>query len=230
MMMPDQETGPMPTLAVIGGTGKEGNALAARFAGAGLPVIIGSRDAARGEAAAAALRARLGRGNIEGTSNRAAAERASIVLLSIPYEGMHPILEDLRAAVQGKIVINIASSLNPEKKSRAQVPPAGSTTAEVQQFFGESVRVVAAFQNIAPDKLDPGQEAASDVLVCGGDRETRAQVIDLVHRIGFDAFDAGVLANAVAVETFTAVLIAVNIRYKVKAAGLRLTGVPREET
>lgn len=216
------------SLAVIGGTGKEGNALAARFARAGVRVIIGSREQAKGEGAAREMAARLGVKSIEGTSNREAAARADVVLLAVPYEGMRPILQDLREAVQNKIVINIASSLDPEKKSRAKAPAAGSTTAEVQQFFGDQVRVVAAFQNISPEKLEALDEAVdSDVLVCGGDKETRTAVIELIQRIGLDAFDAGVLANAVAVETLTAVLIAVNIKYKVKGAGIRLTGMQR---
>ncbi len=217
----------MTTLAIIGGTGKEGNALAARFARAGVSVIIGSRDAARGQHAAEQMKAQLGVTNVEGTSNRGAAERAEVVLLSVPFEGITPILEDIRAAVQGKIVINIASALDPERKSRAKVPPAGSTTAEVQQFFGEGVKVVAAFQNISPEQLESlHKQIESDVLVCGADKETRARVIELIEQIGADAFDAGVLANAVAVETLTAVLIAINIRYKTHGAGIRLTNVP----
>lgn len=218
-----------PVLAVIGGSGKQGKALAARFAAAGVPVIIGSRDAAKGQAAAAELNARLGIQTVRGTTNREAAAAAEIVLLVVPYEGMAPILEDLREAVRGKIVINTASCLDPEKKSRAKVPQAGSTTAEVQRFFGESTRVVAAFQNVSPEKLEAlGDQIEADILVCGADRETRERVVGLVRRIGADAVDAGVLANAVAVETLTAVLIAVNIRYKVRGASLRLTGIPRE--
>ncbi len=217
-----------PSLGIIGGTGKEGSALAARFARVGVRVLIGSRDAAKAQSTADALNARLATRNIEGYLNRDAAFQADIVLLSVPYEGMLPILEDLRDAVQAKIVINIASSLDPERKSRAKVPAAGSVTAEVQQFFGDGAKVVAAFQNIAPEKLEAvDDQIDSDVLVCGGDKEARSQVIDLIRRAGMDAFDAGVLANAVAVETLTAVLIAVNIKYKVKGAGIRLTGVPR---
>jgi NADPH-dependent F420 reductase len=216
------------SIAIIGGTGKEGNALAARFASAGIPVIIGSRDASRGTNAALEMKKRLGVEYIDGTSNRVAAEKAELVLLAVPYDGMHPILEDLRGAVENKIVINIASSLDPERKSRAKVPPAGSTTAEVQQFLGEKVKVVAAFQNIAPEKLEAvGEEIDSDVLVCGADRDTRSAVIELIQKIGIEAFDAGTLANAVAVETLTAALIALNIRYKVKGAGIRLTGIQR---
>ena len=215
------------TLAVIGGTGKEGNALAARFARAGIHVLIGSRDAAKAEMAASAMKNRLAATDVAGYSNRDAAARAEIILLSVPYAGMRPILQDLRDAVQGKIVINIASSLDPERKSRAQVPAAGSVTAEVQQFLGPAVQVVAAFQNVSPESLESEEKINSDVLVCGGNKDARASVIELVRRIGVDAFDAGVLANAVAVEALTAVLIAVNIKYKVKGAGIRLTGVPR---
>jgi hypothetical protein len=218
-----------PSIAIIGGTGKEGSALAARFARAGVRVLVGSREAAKAQSTAEALKARLGTANVEGYLNRDAAALADIVLLSVPYEGMRPILEAIRDAVPGKTVINIASSLDPERKSRAKIPPAGSVTAEVQQFFGDTAKVVAAFQNIAPEKFEAlDDKIDSDVLVCGGDKNARERVIALIRRAGIDAFDAGVLANAVAVEALTAVLIAVNIKYKVKGAGIRLTGVPRE--
>lgn len=217
-----------PTIALIGGTGKEGNALAFRFAKAGGRVLIGSRDAAKAQNAANELNKRIGTTLVEGYSNREAAAKADMVLLSVPYDGMKPILEDIRDAAIGKIIINIASSLDPERKSRAKIPPAGSVTAEVQQFFGDAVRVVAAFQNVSPEKLESVEEKIdTDVLVCGGDKDARATVIELIRKIGIEAFDAGVLANAVAVEALTAVLIAVNIKYKVKGAGIRLTGVPR---
>ncbi len=230
-MSPESPNHPItqsPTLAIIGGTGKEGNALAVRFARAGIPVYIGSRDPARAQTTANAITTKLGTAEVEGYSNWDAAARADIVLLSVPYDGMRPILEDIRKACRNKIVINIASSLDPERKSRAKIPAAGSVTAEVQQFFGEDAQVVAAFQNISPEKLETVDDKIdSDVLVCGGDRQARTLIVDLVRRIGIDAFDAGVLANAVALEAMTAVLIAVNIKYKVKGAGIRLTGVPR---
>ncbi|CAG0947324.1 hypothetical protein ANRL1_03954 [Anaerolineae bacterium] len=225
---------PTPSLAIIGGTGKEGNALATRFALAGVRVLIGSRDALKAQNAAEELNKRTGKSNskstfsVEGYSNREAAAKADVILLSVPYAGMLPILQDLRDAAQNKIVINIASSLDPERKSRAKIPAAGSVTAEVQEFFGDAVKVVAAFQNISPEKLEAlDQKIDSDVLVCGGDKDARATVIELIHKIGADAYDAGVLANAIAVEALTAVLIAVNIKYKVKGAGIRLVGIPR---
>jgi 8-hydroxy-5-deazaflavin:NADPH oxidoreductase len=214
-------------LAIIGGTGIQGRALAARFAHAGVEVIIGSRDAARAAAAATELYAHTHAHRVVGLSNHDAAHAAEIVLLSLPYDGMAPILADVREAVQHKIVINIASALDPERKSRAKVPPAGSTTAEVQQFLGERVRVVAAFQNVAPEALASHDvKVESDILVCGADRPTRESVIALIEQAGMRAVDAGVLANAVAVETLTAVLIAINIKYKIKGAGIHITGLP----
>jgi hypothetical protein len=193
-------------------------------------VIIGSRDAAKGENAAREMNARLGAANVIGTSNRDAAAEADIVLLSVPHIGMQPILEDLREAVQNKIVINIASSLDPERKSRAKPPAAGSVTAEVQQFFGDTAKVVCAFQNVSPQKLESVEEKIdTDVIVCGGDKAARETVIELIRKIGVDAFDGGGLTNAIAVEALTAILIAVNIKYKVKGAGIRLVGVPRGE-
>src|SRR5262245_52611113 len=128
-------------------------ALAARFASAGVPVIIGSRDAQRGAHAAQQLNDQLAIDHVIGTSNRDAALRGDVVLLAVPYAGMEPILQEVEEAVTGKIVINIASALNPERKSRAKPPPAGSITAEIQNFFGDRCRVVAAFQSISPEKL-----------------------------------------------------------------------------
>ncbi len=218
----------MTSLAIIGGTGTQGKALAARFAKAGVPLFIGSRDAERGAAVAQALNERFGINTVQGMSNRDAARAADVVMLSVPYAGMQPILEDLHDVASGKIVINIASSLNPEKRTRALVHPRGSITAEIQEFFGEGTRVVAAFQHISPEKLESEEEIDSDVLVCGGDRDAREKVIALGRQAGFDMYDAGLLPNAVAIETFTAVLIWMNVKYKVKGAGIRLTSVPRD--
>lgn len=227
-LAPHASAGVSQIIAVIGGTGKEGNAIAARFAKAGVRVIIGSRDATKAQNAADQLNARGGVTTVRGCSNRDAAAQANIVLLAVPYEGMLPILADVRDAVQGKIVVNAASSLDPERKSRAKPPAAGSVTAEVQQFLGDAARVVCAFQNISPEKLGAVEERIdTDVIVCGNDKDARATAIDLIRRIGADAFDGGALANAVAIEALTAILIAVNIKYKVRGAGIRITGVPR---
>jgi NADPH-dependent F420 reductase len=219
---------PNPSLAVIGGTGKEGSAIAARFAKAGVRTLIGSRDALRAQNTANTLNAQFKINNVEGYTNREATAKADIVLLAVPYDGMKPILEDIKPAAAGKVIINIASSLDAEKKSRARINPAGSIAAEIQSFFGETTKVVDAFQNISPEQLEKFDEKIeTDVLVVGADRETRDMIIGLIKKVGIDAFDAGMIQNAVIVETMTAALIAINIRYKVKGAGIRIIGVPR---
>jgi 8-hydroxy-5-deazaflavin:NADPH oxidoreductase len=219
---------PNPSLAIIGGTGKEGSAIAARFAKAGVRTLIGSRDAMKAQNAANKINEEFKIKNVEGYTNRDATSKADIVLLAVPYDGMKPILEDIKPAAAGKVIINIASSLDAEKKSRARINPAGSIAVEIQTFFGETTKVVDAFQNISPEQLEKFDEKIeTDVLVVGADRETRDMVIALIKKVGIDAFDAGMIQNAVIVETMTAALIAINIRYKIKGAGIRLIGVPR---
>ncbi len=219
---------PNPSLAIIGGTGKEGSAVAMRFAKAGVRTLIGSRDAAKAQNMANTINSKFNINNVEGYTNRDATAKADVVLLAVPYDGMKPILEDIKPAAAGKIIINIASSLDAEKKSRARINPAGSIAVEIQNFFGEGTKVVDAFQNISPEQLEKFDEKIeTDVLVVGADRETRDMVISMIKKVGIDAFDAGMIQNAVIVETMTAALIAINIRYKIKGAGIRLIGVPR---
>jgi 8-hydroxy-5-deazaflavin:NADPH oxidoreductase len=219
---------PNPSLAIIGGTGKEGSAIAMRFAKAGVRTIIGSRDAAKAQNMANTINTKFNIKNTEGYTNRDATAKADVVLLAVPYDGMKPILEDIKPAAAGKVIINIASSLDAEKKSRARINPAGSIAAEIQAFFGEATKIVDAFQNISPEQLEKFDEKIeTDVLVVGADRETRDMVIALIKKIGIDAFDAGMIQNSVIVETMTAALIAINIRYKIRGAGIHLVGVPR---
>jgi NADPH-dependent F420 reductase len=216
-----------PSIAVIGGTGTEGFAIATRFARAGFRTIIGSRSASKAINSAYNLNTLFNVLTAEGSSNREAAAKADVVILAIPYDGMKPILEDIKPAISGKVVINIASSLDGERKSRAKINSAGSIAMEIQNFFGTDVKVVDAFQNISPEQLEKiDEKIESCVLVVGADRETRDGVISLIKKIGIDAYDAGAIQNAVVVETMTAALIAMNSRYKVKGCGLRVVGVP----
>jgi len=190
--------------------------------------LIGSRDALKAQTTANNMNTQFNLKNVEGYTNRDATAKADIVLLAVPYDGMKPILEDIKPAAAGKVIINIASSLDAEKKSRARINPNGSIAMEIQNFFGPEIKVVDAFQNISPEQLEKFDEKIeTDVLVVGADRETRDMVIGLIKKVGIDAFDAGMIQNAVIVETMTAALIAINIRYKIKGAGIRLIGVPR---
>jgi len=216
------------TIAVLGGTGKEGSGLALRWASAGLRVLIGSRDAAKAQATAQTLKARLGTDNIVGLLNREAAAQADVVVLTLPYAGQQPIVQEIRDVVQGKVVVNVSVPLDPASPRKIQVPPAGSASAEVQEILGTGAKVVAAFQNVSHGHLQNLDEPVDcDILVCGDEQEAKAVAMNLVRRAGFEAFDAGALANAVAVEGLTAILININIQYKAKGAGIRVTGVKR---
>lgn len=218
----------MTTIAVIGGTGKEGKGLARRWAHAGHDVIIGSRDAARAEAAAGELNAALGTANIRGLGNADAAQAAEVVVLSVPYEAHRATLEMIKDGTQGKILIDVTAPLDPANKRKAYRVPEGSAGLAAQQFLGDAVRVVSAFQNISYTHLtDVEEDPSCDVLVCGNDKEAKKIVIGLAKDAGMTAFDAGPIENAVVAEGLTAVLININIAFKIKNAGIHITGVPR---
>lgn len=215
-----------PTVAILGGTGKLGGGLALRWALAGVPVVIGSRDAARASAAAEAIAVRAPDATLTGLANRAAAEAGEIVVLAVPYEAHAATLAEIAPAVAGKIVVDATVPLAPPRVSRVQLPEGRAAALEAQAALGEGVRVVAAFQNVAAAHVaEPGHEIACDVLVCGDDRAARAAVIGLAARAGMRALHAGPLANAVAVEALTPLLIWINRDRKVSGAGIRITGL-----
>ncbi len=215
-------------IAVIGGTGKEGKGLALRWANAGYDVIIGSRDAERAAAAADELNGTLGNSKVSGLGNAAAAHAADIVVLSVPYEAHAATLEMIADGSQGKILIDVTAPLDPENKKKTLRVPEGSAAQASQLRLGSNVRVVAAFQNISYTHLSDLHEALGcDVLVCGNDKDAKKQVIELAKAAGMAAFDAGPIENSVVAEGLTAVLININIAFKIKNAGIRITGVPQ---
>ena len=215
-----------PTIAILGGTGPEGAGLALRWGAAGYPIIIGSRDATRAAMTAHEVRDKVAGSNISGAVNREAAEQAQIVVLSVPFEGQSRILADVAPALQGKLLITAVVPLDPQAKRRAPNWPDGPAAVQAQKQVGEGVKVVAAFQNVGAHQLqDPNTEVDCDVLVCGDDRAAKDQVVALAHAGGMRAWDAGPLANALVVEGMTALLININIRYKSKGAGIRITNV-----
>ncbi|HTP11417.1 MAG TPA: NADPH-dependent F420 reductase [Anaerolineae bacterium] len=215
-------------IAVIGGTGKEGKGLALRWANAGHEIIIGSRDAERAATAANELNTILGKTNVSGLSNADAARAADIVVLSVPYEAHAATLDMIADGAQSKILIDVTAPLDPENKKKTLHVPEGSAAQASQQRLGSNVRVVAAFQNISYTHLtDLHESLGCDVLVCGNDKEAKKQVIELAKAAGMAAFDAGPIENAVVAEGLTAVLININIAFKIKNAGIRITGVPQ---
>ncbi len=215
-------------IAVIGGTGKEGKGLALRWANAGYDVIIGSRAPERAMATADELKGVIGKDNVSGLGNAEAAQAADIVVLSVPYEAHAATLDMIAEAAQGKILIDVTAPLDPENKKKTFRVPEGSAAQAAQQRLGSEVRVVAAFQNISYTHLaDLHEKLACDVLVCGNDKAAKKQVIELAQAAGMAAYDAGPIENAVVAEGLTAVLININIQFKIKNAGIQITGTPR---
>ncbi len=214
----------LATLAVLGGTGAEGAGLAFRWMRAGHPIIIGSRDATRAEATAA----ELGDG-ARGMTNVEAARACDMAILTVPFAAQKPTLSDVKEALAGKILVDVTVPLVPPRVARVQLPSEGSAAQAAQLVLGEDVRVVSAFQSVSAHHLrDPDYAIDCDVLICGDDPEAREQVVRLATAAGLRGLHAGVLANAVASEALTSVLIAMNRRYKVPSAGIRITGLAED--
>lgn len=214
------------TIAVLGGTGKEGGGLALRWAHKGHRVIIGGRSAERAGESAAVMNATLGGENVVGMANVDAAAAADIVVLAVPYAAQQATVQEVAGGLAGKILIDVTVPLVPPKVSRVHIPEGGSAVEAVQKMLGESVRVVSAFQNISAHhltKLD--EEIECDVLVCADDGAAGDEVVTLAQEIGLRAWYAGPLCNSIVAEGLTSVLIALNRRYKVPGAGIRITGV-----
>jgi 8-hydroxy-5-deazaflavin:NADPH oxidoreductase len=213
-----------PAIAVLGGSGELGSALARRWAQAGHLVIIGSRTA-NGAIEAAA---RIGK-ELRGAENVEAAAAADVIVVAVPYSGHTRILETIRQAASGKIVVDVVVPLVPPKVSVVQLPESGSAALEAKAILGADVKVVSAFHNVAAAKLHAGGKVDCDVLVFADDKAARDLVIALAEAAGMRGIDGGVLANSVAAEALTSVLIGINRRYKVSGAGIRITGLASGE-
>jgi 8-hydroxy-5-deazaflavin:NADPH oxidoreductase len=213
-------------IAVIGGTGALGSALALRCAKAGQRVIIGSRAPEKAHATAQELNAILGSAALAASDNVRAAANAELVLLAVPYAAEKPSVEEIRGALAGKILIDATAPLMPPRVARVQLPPGGSAVAAIQALLGDGVRVVSAFQNVAAAKLRALDHPIDcDVLVCGDDAPARKRVLELTRTIGLRGIDAGPICNSAAAEALTSILIAINRTYKVPGAGIRITGL-----
>lgn len=214
------------TIAVLGGTGKEGKGLAYRWARAGYNVIIGSRAAEKAQAAVAELESEFGVA-LEGTDNLTAAQKADIAVLTVPYSAHRETLGALREALQGKILVDVTVPLVPPKVTKVQMPPAGSAAQEAREILGEGVEVVDAFQNISHEHLLHDGDVPCDVLVTGSSKEARLAVITLVEAAGLTGWDAGPIENSVVVEGLTSLLIYMNKQYGSTHAGIKITGIKK---
>lgn len=213
-----------PTLAILGGTGKEGPGLAMRWAHAGYKVLIGSRTAEKAQATAASLNETLGIDTVEGFDNGEAARRADISILTVVYSAHQEALQGLVDDLQGKILVDATARID-FRDPHPPEPPAAALIA--QSIIGPGVRVVAAFQNVPAHilKKNLGESIETDVLVCADDRPAAEAVLSLAADAGMRAFYAGRLENAVVVEGLTALLISMNKHYGVKTASIAVTGL-----
>lgn len=214
------------TIAVLGGTGKEGKGLAYRWAKAGYKVLIGSRSPERAVTAASEIMEMLeGSSSLVGTSNHEAAELANIVVLSVPYAAHRETLESVRDVLKGKILMDVTAPLVPPKVTKVQMPAAGSAAQEAKEIVGEGVEVVAAFQNVSHELLLGDDYVDCDVLVTGTSKDARTEALRLVEAAGLNGWDAGPIENSVVAEGLTSVLIYINKQYGSTHAGIKITGV-----
>lgn len=206
-------------IAVVGGTGKLGGALARRWARAGLDVVIGSRSRESAEAKAA----EWGLG-LSAAANAEAAARADIVVIAVPFASQEQTLAEIAPHVGGKLVVDTTVPLMPPKVMRVQLPPEGSAAARARTILGEDVTLVSAFHSVAAHKLATDEDVDCDVLVFGDDKAARARVVELAGHAGLRGIHAGALVNSAAAEALTSVLLFINKTYAVDGAGLRITG------
>lgn len=226
------------TVAVIGGTGALGFGLAVRWAIAGVPIVIGSRDAGRAAEVAerGAERAREANSDaaaIEGAQNEDAASRAGTVLLAVPFRAQAENLGNLRNALLPQAIlidatVPLAAAVG-GRATRTLGVWQGSAAQQAAEMAPRGVSVVSALHTVSAAALsDPARALDEDVLIAGDDRKAKDDVADLIRRIpGLRPVDCGDLEVARILEQLTSLLISVNSRHKVKHSGVKLTGLPQ---
>jgi len=213
-------------IAIIGGTGPQGQGLALRFARAGVRVALGSRDGARATEIVAGLNARLGTALIEGFDNPGAVAAAEeMVILAVPFSAHNTTLNALKDGLPGKILIDIVVPLSPNDPKLVEMPPEGSATEAAQALLGPDIPVIGALHNVSAHTLNSLDSPINcDILVCGDKLEPRKKVMALVEQLGVVAYNAGAANAARCIEAITPILIRLNISKAVpfSHAGLKI--------
>jgi hypothetical protein len=215
----------------VGGTGALGFGLAVRLGRAGVPVVIGSRDAGRAHEAAERAAAQIPDGEFRGDENAEAVQRAEIVILSVPFRSQSETLTNLKNALNpDQLVVDATVPLAAAvsgKATRTLGVWQGSAAQQAQEMVPEGVRVVSAFHSVSAALLtDLHHDLDEDVLVAGDRKADKARLIALVDRIeGLRAVDCGPLEMARILEQTTPLLISINVRHKTRA-GIKITGLP----
>ncbi|MDE0053820.1 MAG: NADPH-dependent F420 reductase [Gammaproteobacteria bacterium] len=212
------------SIAILGGTGDLGTGLAIRWSRAGHEIIIGSRTLEKARTAVANLHKISPETPAQAMENPDAAAAGDIVVLTVPAEHQVSTLETVREGLKGKILIDVSVPLVPPRVGTVQLPDAGSAGKRAQDFLGDDVMVVSAFQNIAAHLLQQDIQIECDVLVAGNKRSARDKVIELAAEAGLTGWHAGPIDNAAAAEALTSILIQINRRHDVSHSGIKIVG------
>jgi 8-hydroxy-5-deazaflavin:NADPH oxidoreductase len=222
----------MPSpVTIVGATGDLGFGLALRLAKAGVPVVIGSRDAGRAAEAAERVRAAVPDADVRGLANAEAATACELVVLSVPFASQASTLRSIREALKpGTVLLDVTVPLAAAvggRPTRTLGVPQGSAAQQAQELVPDGVTVVSGLHTVAAKHLaDLDHRFDEDVLLCGDDRAATEQVAELLRRIpGLRPVDAGRLEMARIVEQLTALTISINVRHKV-TAGIKIAGLP----
>jgi len=216
----------LTVIAIIGGTGPQGQGLALRFARAGVKVALGSRDGARATEIVSGLNAKLGTTLIEGFDNAGAVAAANeMVILAVPFSAHNATLEALKPGLAGKILVDIVVPLSPNDPKLVEMPPEGSATEAAQALLGDEIPVVGALHNVSAHTLNTLEKPINcDILVCGNKLESRKKVMALIEQLDVTAYNAGNAQAARCIEAITPILIRLNISKAVpfSHAGLKI--------
>ena len=203
------------TIAIVGGTGPQGQGLALRFAKAGLRVTIGSRDASRSTKIVDSLNKKLpkGAGEIVGLDNIDAIKQAEeFVILAVPWSAHNSTLLSIKTLLGEKILIDIVVPLSATDPKKVDMPPEGSATEAAQELLGGNIPVIGALHNVSATTLNNLDWPINcDILVCGNSLEARQKVIKLMKYLEVDAYNAGDGQSARCIEAITPILIRLNI-------------------
>jgi hypothetical protein len=216
-------------IAIIGGAGELGFGLALRWAQAGAEVLIGSREAAKAEDAAARVKAAVPGANVAGFDNVQAAAQAGIVVLAVPFSAQAAIVKSIKPALKNAILVDASVPLAATiggRPTRLLGVWEGSAAQQAQGLL-PGVTVLSAFHNLSAEVLhDLTAGSDCDILICGDDAAAKERLSALVKLIpGLRPLDAGALEMSRIVEGITALLISLNRRYKTHHSGIRITGI-----
>ena len=217
-------------IPIIGGTGALGYGLAVRWARAGQPIVIGSRESGRAEEAAERVRTEVDGAEVEGLQNAEAASRGPIVFLTVPFRAQSETLTNLKEALsEGQLLVDCTvptAAAVSGKAARTLGVWQGSAAQQAEEMVPEGVTVISALHTVSAKRLAEDAALDEDILICGDRKADKARVARLIEQIdGLRTVNAGALEMARIVETLTPMLISINVRYKA-AAGIRITDLP----